>query len=119
MNSSALPKKKKRQPNGFPVMLWSLHKLELISYTSYLDNSLTMKFAKSLLALCTVLPQAAWVNCGSHTHTKRLTGVPNDPTIFGNALNFWKKLETGWDVSVTFGTMQSNIVHSLLISRLS
>ncbi|KAJ3924030.1 Isochorismatase hydrolase [Lentinula edodes] len=58
-----------------------------------------MKFLKSLLALCTVLPQAAWVNCGGHTHTKRLTGVPNDPTIFGNALNFWKKLETGWDLT--------------------
>ncbi|KIK68119.1 hypothetical protein GYMLUDRAFT_810917 [Collybiopsis luxurians FD-317 M1] len=29
-----------------------------------------------------------------------LTGVPNDPTIFGNALNFWKKLESGgWDLT--------------------
>ncbi|KAF9075783.1 Isochorismatase-like protein [Rhodocollybia butyracea] len=58
-----------------------------------------MKFiVLHLLVVIAVLlvPQAQARNA----HSKRLTGVPNDdPTFFGNELNFWKKLETGWDLT--------------------
>lgn len=53
--------------------------------------STIMKLLLALLALLNLLaPQVS-----------SLTGVQNNPNIFGNELNFWSKLETGgWDVSI-------------------
>jgi len=45
---------------------------------------------KSILALslACIIPGALSVN-----------GISTDPTIFGNAFNFWKKLSSGWDLT--------------------
>ncbi|KAJ3828574.1 Isochorismatase hydrolase [Lentinula raphanica] len=58
-------------------------------------NYLSVFYAVLSVSLI-LIPQAY---CDSRRHSKRLTGVPNDPTIFGNALNYWKKLEDGWDLT--------------------
>ncbi|KAE9410546.1 Isochorismatase hydrolase [Gymnopus androsaceus JB14] len=58
---------------------------------------MTMKLPAFLLVLTALL--APHVS-SRQAHSKRLTGVPNNPNVLGNALNFWTKLETGgWDLT--------------------
>lgn len=48
---------------------------------------------KLVLALSLLLPLVLPVSSTN--------GLSTDPTIFGNAFNFWKKLSKGWDVRYT------------------
>lgn len=74
-----------------------------------------MKLLPALLALLDLLvPQVS-----------SLTGVQNNPNIFGNELNFWSKLDTGgWDVSIfvvvvvqPFYIYQCSLLEALPLAR--